>query len=108
MTAWIVVLVVGAGSYLFRLSMIVAADRIRLPAQFDHAAAFVAPAAFAALATTSVVHTVLRSAGVATAIPPLAAVAVAVVAVRLSRSAYAAVLAGMPTLWVTSVLLQVN
>jgi branched-subunit amino acid transport protein len=114
MNAWIVVLVVGLGSYMFRLSMIAAADRTRLPAQLDGAADLVAPAAFTALAVTGIAAAALgagTTAGVAAggwaqAVPPLVSVGVAVLAVQRTGSAYAALLAGMPTLWLLTALLS--
>lgn len=105
MNAWMVVLAAGAGSFLFRLSMIVAADRVRLPARLDHAADFVAPSAFAALAMTGVAGAALGATGTA-ALPPLVAATVAVLAVLRTGSAYAAVLTGMPALWLTTALLS--
>lgn len=115
MNAWIVVLVVGLGSYMFRLSMIAAADRTRLPAQLDGAADLVAPAAFTALAVTGIAAAALGAgttagvaagAGWAQAVPPLVSVGVAVLAVQRTGSAYAALLAGMPTLWLLTALLS--
>ncbi len=91
-------LVAGLGSYLFRVSMILIADRLTLPAKVEQASAFVAPAAFAALAATGLTASI-HGVGIAPAIPPLAAVAVAVITVRHTGRPYMAVLAGMPTLW---------
>jgi branched-subunit amino acid transport protein len=98
MTAFVVVLLAGLGSYLFRISMIVLAERIELPDVLEKASAFVAPAAFAALAATGVVAA-SRGADLTAALAPLGAVAGAVVAVRLTRRPYAAPLAGMPVFW---------
>ncbi|GEM_PF-1463741 len=103
MNAWTVVLAAGFGSYLFRMSMIGAPGWIHLPARLDDSAALVAPSAFAALAATSIAGSVL-GAGVPQAFVPLAAAAVAVVAVIRTGSTYAAVLAGMPTLWILTAL----
>jgi branched chain amino acid efflux pump len=99
MTAWLVVLAVGVGSYLFRISMVVLVDHIGSPARFEQAAALVVPSAFAALATGGVVAGCLGAAGPA-AVAPLAAVAAAAVAVRRTGSPHVAILVGMPTLWV--------
>lgn len=103
MTAFVVVLLAGLGSYLFRISMIVLAERIELPDVLETASAFVAPAAFAALATTGVVA-VSRGADLTAALAPLGAVAGAVVAVSLTRRPYAAPLAGMPVFWLLTAL----
>ncbi|HEU4544217.1 MAG TPA: AzlD domain-containing protein [Jiangellaceae bacterium] len=102
MTAWIVILLAGLGSYLFRISMVVLTNRVALPAKVEQASEFVAPAAFAALAATGIAAASVQAGDVAQAIPLLAAVAVAIVAVRLTGRSYVAVLAGMPTLWLLS------
>lgn len=104
MTAWIVIGAVGLGSYLFRLSMILLIDRIRMPSQLDRASGLVAPAAFAALAAGGIA-TACTTVGASQAAAPLAAVAVAVIAVLRTGSSYAAILAGMPTLWIMTSLL---
>jgi branched-subunit amino acid transport protein len=104
MNAGIVILAAGVGTYLLRLSMIATADRIRMPARLDNATVLVAPSAFAALAATSIAGISL-SAGMIGALAPLTAVAVAVLAVLRTGSRYAAVLAGMPTLWLMTALL---
>jgi branched-subunit amino acid transport protein len=99
MNAWTVVLAAGLGSYLFRLSMIGAADRLRLPERFDDSVALVAPSAFAALAVTAVAAAAVDAGG-QQAMAPLVAAAMAVFAVVRTGSTYAAILAGMPTLWI--------
>jgi branched-subunit amino acid transport protein len=104
MTVWIVILAAAAGSYLFRLSMIVLADRYTLPPALERATGFVAPAAFAALAAAGVA-TACLGLGATQAAAPLAAVAVAVIAVLRTGAGYAAILAGMPTLWIATALL---
>lgn len=106
MNAWIVVLLAGLGTYAFRLSMIVAADRVRMPTQLEHASGFVAPAAFAALAMTSLAGAVIGG-GIGQATAPIVAVAVAVLAVLRTGSPVAALLAGMPALWLTTALFSI-
>lgn len=103
MTAWIVILLAGLGSYLFRISMIVLTERVALPAKLEQASGFVAPAAFAAIAATGIAVASRQAGTVMQATPLLAAVAVAIVAVRLTGRSYVAVLAGMPTLWLLTV-----
>jgi branched-subunit amino acid transport protein len=104
MSVWIVIMAVGLGSYLFRLSMILLIERITMPSWLDRASGLVAPAAFAALAAGGVA-TACTSVGASQAAAPLAAVAVAVIAVLRTGSSYAAILAGMPTLWIMTSLL---
>ncbi|WP_277208166.1 AzlD domain-containing protein [Isoptericola croceus] len=98
MTPFVVIVLAGLGSYLFRISMVLLAERMRLPERLERASSFVAPAAFAALAATSIAAASM-GADVAAAVPPLGASAVAVAAVRLFRRAWAAPLVGMPVLW---------
>ncbi|HJU96735.1 MAG TPA: AzlD domain-containing protein [Jiangellaceae bacterium] len=101
MNVWLVIVAAGLGSYLFRISMVVFADRMTMPERLERASTFVAPAAFAALAAGGIAA---NTAGVDLAgwTAPLAAVAVAVIAVRRTGRPYAALLAGMPTLWILS------
>jgi len=99
MTAWVVVLLAGLGSYLFRISMVILADRVRLPARVEQASAFVAPVAFAALAVTGVAAASVQAGDLVTAAVLIVAVTAAVIAVRLTGRPYVAVLVGMPALW---------
>jgi branched-subunit amino acid transport protein len=101
MTLWLVILVVAVGSYLFRISMLVLAARVGVPAILDRVARFAVPTAFAALATTSLAG--YASAGTG-AVAPYVAVAAAVIAVRRTGSPRAALVVGMPTLWIVSAL----
>ncbi|MFW5899000.1 MAG: AzlD domain-containing protein [Jiangellaceae bacterium] len=104
MTAWLVVLLAGLGSYLFRISMVVLANRVTLPETVMRASAFVAPAAFAALAATGVTAGIVGL-DLVGALPPLAAVVVAVAVVLRTGRPYYAVVAGMPTLWLLTAVL---
>ncbi len=103
MTAWLVIALAGVGSYLFRISMIVLTERVALPPRLEQASAFVAPAAFAALAATGIAVSSTQASDALHAVPLLAAVGAAFVAVRLTGRSYVAVLAGMPTLWLLTV-----
>jgi branched-subunit amino acid transport protein len=102
--AWIVIAAAGLGSYLFRLSMIVLASRVTTPAYLERASGFVAPAAFAALAAAGIA-TACMHLGATQAAAPLAAAAAAIIAVLRTGSSYTAILAGLPTLWITAALL---
>ena len=104
MNAWTVILAAGLGSYLFRLSMIVLINRFTMPPDLERAAGLVAPAAFAALAAAGVAAA-CSSLGITGAAGPLAAVAAAVIAVLRTGSPQAAILAGLPVLWVAIALL---
>jgi branched-subunit amino acid transport protein len=81
----------------------VAARNNRLPAWIERAARLAVPTAFAALATTSISNAV--SANLAS-VAPAAALLAAVLAVRRSGSPQAALLAGMPVMWILSMLLK--
>lgn len=102
MSAWIVVAAVGAGSFLFRISMLVVAARIGLPPVVERAAGHAVPVSCAALAAAALAEHVAAAGAV---IAPAGAVAVAVVAVRRTGLPHAALAAGMPTLWVLTAVL---
>jgi branched-subunit amino acid transport protein len=96
-TPWIVVAAVGAGSWVFRVSMLVVAARIGLPPLIERAARHAVAVSFAALATAALAD---RVAAAGATVVPLVAALVAVVAVRRTGSPHAALVAGMPTAWV--------
>ena len=100
MSVWLVIVIAGAGSYLFRVSMLVLAARAAVPAVLERAAGFAVPVAFAALAASGLARHV-GDAGTG-AVPALAAVAVGVVAVRRTGTSHVALLVGMPTAWLLS------
>lgn len=95
MTAWLAVLLAGAGSYAFRLGAVVVIDRFALPAWFDRVSALVMPAVFAALAAGALAAPVDR--GATTALPVLAG-AIVTAAVARRQSAATAVIAGISVL----------
>jgi branched-subunit amino acid transport protein len=101
-SAWIVVVAVGAGSFLFRISMLLVAARVGLPPVVERAAAHAVPVSFAALAAAALAGHVAAAGAVAA---PAGAVAVAVVAVRRTGSPPAALAAGMPALWLLTAVL---
>jgi branched-subunit amino acid transport protein len=105
MSTWIVIVAAGLGSYLFRLSMILLTSRITMPPYLERASGLVAPAAFAALAAAGVAAA-CNGLGITGAAAPLAAVAAAVIAVLRTGSPQAAILVGMPALWVATALLS--
>jgi len=102
MNAWSIIALAGAGSYLFRISMLALAARAQVPAVVERAASFAVPVAFAGLAAGALAnHTTDAGAG---AVPALVGVAVGIAAVRRTGASHAAILAGMPTMWVMSAL----
>ena len=97
MSAWLVVVLAGALTYLLRISMLVVAARSHVPTLIERASRFAVPVAFGALASTSLTGLVAtRGAG---ALPGLLAVATGVVVAHRTGSSRAAIFAGMPTLW---------
>ena len=104
MNTWLVIVAVGLGSYLFRLSMIILTGRFTMPTYLERASGLVVPAAFAALAAAGVA-VACSGLGVTRAAAPLAAVVAAVIAVLRTGSSQAAILVGMPVLWIATALL---
>ena len=104
MSTWIVIVAAGLGSYLFRLSMIILTGRITVPPSLERASGLVVPAAFAALAAAGVAAA-CSGLAITQSAAPLVAVAAAVIAVLRTRSSQAAILVGMPALWVATALL---
>jgi branched-subunit amino acid transport protein len=100
-TAVLVIAAVGVGSYLQRASMLVLAARTGLPPSIERAARVAVPVSFAALAAVAVVD---PAAGSDPQAAPVVGAAVGVAAVRLTGRRLAALVAGMPTLWLLSAL----
>jgi branched-subunit amino acid transport protein len=96
---WLAILVAGGLSYAFRLVPAVLAGRVHALARLEQVAVYVVPATFAAVAAGGVMARASAGAGSLAPIPPVAAVAVAVVVARRTGSSLAAVAAGLPTLW---------
>jgi branched-subunit amino acid transport protein len=99
MNTWLVVAAAGVGTYLLRISMIALAARTALPPVLGRATRFAVPAAFAALAAAGLAGQIT---GDAASLAPVGAVAAAVLAVRRTGSTHAALVVGMPTLWMLS------
>jgi branched-subunit amino acid transport protein len=109
MNVWMTIIAAGFGSYLLRMSMI-SSDRFRLPPRLDGAASLVAPAAFSALAVSSLAALALaglQAGGIPGSMPLVATLAVAGFAVARTGKPYLAVLAGMPTFWLTTALISI-
>jgi branched-subunit amino acid transport protein len=104
MEAWLVILLAGIASYVLRISMTVT-DRLRLPARFEALAELVAPAAFAALAMSSLASSVLSAATLRSVVPIVLAVVAAAVGTARTGRPYVAMLAGMPAYWLSAALL---
>lgn len=97
MSAWLVIVGVGVGTYLFRASMFVVLGQRSLPAWTATPMGLVAPAAVAAL-VASLLFT--RQGHIeALPMPELAAVVAGFLAVRRSGNVMHALVAGMPVFW---------
>jgi branched-subunit amino acid transport protein len=96
---WLVVVAAGVGTYLLRISMIALAARTALPPVLGRATRFAVPAAFAALAAAGLAGQITADAA---SLAPVGAVAAAALAVRCTGSTHAALVVGMPTLWMLS------
>ena len=97
MTAWLVIIAVGLGTYALRASMFVLLGSRALPRWTATPMALVAPAAMAAL-VASLLFTDGDRVAIA-ALPELAAVAVGFLAVRRSGNVMHAFVAGLPVMW---------
>lgn len=100
MSAWLIVVAVGAGTYISRLSFIGAFGSRRLPPVAEQALAYIAPAVFAALVLPAVL---LRDASVDVAPatnPRLLAAALAALVAWRSKSVVAVFAVGMGALWI--------
>ena len=99
MTAWIAVLSAGLATYVLRWAPARWATTHEIPEQLRRGLAYVAPAAFAALAAPAVV---VASGPAAPAMARLAAVAVALPVARATRSTPLTLVAGLGTLWLAT------
>lgn len=104
MTAWLVVLGAGAGSFLFRLSVVALVDHVRAPAALERLATFVVPAAFAGLAAAALSQP-LAGAGAEGISLGLAVLVAAITAAR-GRPVPTAFVAGLLTLWAATAVLS--
>ena len=103
MNEWIIVLLAGLGSYLLRMSMI-ASDRVRVPERLEASVGLVAPAAFAALTSSSLAAAAVAVPTIAAIAPLAVATAVAVALVARTRWPYASLL-GLPAYWLIAAVL---
>ena len=102
MSPWLVVVLAGVGTYLLRISMLVVAAHAGVPPLIERASRIAVPIAFGALAATSLTGQVATTG--AAALPSVLAVATGVVVARRTGSSRAAILVGMPTLWLLTAL----
>lgn len=100
MTAAVVVIAVGLGTYVLRASMFVLGANRPLPARFQAPLAFVGPAAVAALvaglAFTSAGRVAPRD------LPELVAITAGFLVVRRTGNVIHAIAVGMPVVWLAA------
>lgn len=97
MTAWLVILTVAAGTYLFRVAMFLVVDRWSPPPRTAAALGLVAPAAIAALVASAMLTADHR-----VSVAPLAellAIGAAFVVVRRTGNVSHAFFVGLPLVW---------
>lgn len=92
-TAWLAVLIAGAGCYLLRISLVALLDGRQPSAATTRLAGYVMPAAFAALAAVGLLHIATTSAADAV-IAVLGAAVTTFVAIR-TKNSNAALIAGL-------------
>lgn len=100
MTVWLVLLAIGAGTYLLRSAMFVFVDAGSLPSWTERPLAYVAPAAIAALVSSMVLTD--HGSFAPGSISEVGAVVAAFVTVRLSGSIVGGLVVGFPVLWALS------
>ena len=103
MTAIVAVILAGVGTFAFRFGVAAVVDRVTLPIWFERASANVMPACFAGLAAVALLGHASKGAGDAV---PLAAAAVATVAVARTRPAHVAMFCGLGLLWAIQVVVD--
>ncbi len=103
MNAWLVISIIAAGTYLMRASMFVVFGGRDLPAWVNRPMTLVAPAAVAALVSSTL--TVDAGAVSMPAAAELLAVVAGFAAVRRSGNVMHAFVAGLPVFWLLSALL---
>jgi len=102
MTAFLVMVAVGVGTYLSRSIFILALAQRRIPDGVLVALQFVAPAVLAALVVALLID---EDGGVAIGVPEMAAFLVGGVVARLTKNHILTLLAGMGVFWVVRALI---
>lgn len=97
MTAWMVVVLAGAGSFAMRACVVLMIDRLRTPEWLERLAGYVVPAAFTGLAATALAGPLGAADAEAGAL--LGAVVMTLVLAWRGRSVQLAFGAGVLTLW---------
>jgi branched-subunit amino acid transport protein len=102
MTAWLVIIAIGIGSYAMRAVMLALVSSRPPPASIDSAMRHLGPAAIAALTATMA----FTRAGSIRPLPiaELAAIAAGFITVRRTGNVLHAITVGLPTMWLITLL----
>ncbi len=100
MKFWLIILLLGTLTYLFRASFILFFSQWDMPNWFKKALRFVPVAAFSAIIAPSILRPDGGAIDLSPTNPKLIAALVAIVVAYLSRSIIVTILFGMATLWV--------
>ena len=102
MTAWLVIITIGVGSYAMRAATLAIVATTSLPSRYDTAIGLVGPAAIGALVAT---FTLTEAGSVQPApLPELIAIGIGFVAVGRTGNVMHAFTAGLPTLWLLTLI----
>lgn len=104
-TVWLVMIAIGAGTFLMRLSFIHLAGRLPMPERLNRGLRFVPGAVLAALVAPAIIRWDPATGMALDDLPRIAAGIVAVIVAWTTRGVFATLVAGMGTLWVLSALL---
>lgn len=96
MTLWISVVVAGIATYLIRFSFIAMFGKVEVPPLLERALRYVAPAVLAAIALPGLI---VRDGGVDVTNPYVPAAIVGGLAAYFTKSIGAAIVVGLPALW---------
>ena len=105
-TIWVVILVIGAGTFALRVSIIALLGRIEgTPAGLERVLRFIPPAVLAALIAPAVVLLDGRPAFIAPFNPGPVAALMAILVAWKTRSSLLTIISGMSVLWILQALL---
>ena len=103
MSAWVVVVVIGIGTYLMRLSFVAVFGRFGVPVWLESPLRYVAPAVLAALVAPAVLAPA-EAIDLTTANPRVYAAMIAILVALRTKSVAWTIVAGMTSLWVLQAL----
>ena len=105
-TVWVLILVIGAGTFSLRISMIALLGRIpHTPPALERVLRFIRPAVLAALIAPSVVFLNGEPTFIAPFNPRLVAALIAISVAWKTRNVLATIIGGMSVLWILQVIM---